>query len=242
MSLRIITVTVRKVTERDNPPSTPLGLRDQRKLDTRARISAAAMRLFAARGFDEVRTAEVAEAAGVTEKTVFNHFPTKEDLVYSNEGSFEQALVGAIQARGPEVSIVKAAEAFFLDLYGRFPAEPAMRKRAAVMASLIEKSPALRDREQAILRGCVDCLAKVIGDETSANDRDLRPFVAADAIIAVHRAAIAGYRRGLSSGEPAKTLGSRMQRATSAAFTLLAEGLGSIEVQAGQRRKPRRTR
>jgi AcrR family transcriptional regulator len=43
------------------------------------------MRLFARDGFDAVTVAEVARAAGVTEKTVFNHFETKEDLVYSED-------------------------------------------------------------------------------------------------------------------------------------------------------------
>ena len=40
------------------------------------------MNLFLERGFDAVTVAEVARAADVAEKTVYNYFPTKEDLVY----------------------------------------------------------------------------------------------------------------------------------------------------------------
>jgi AcrR family transcriptional regulator len=57
-----------------------MGLRETKKLKTRQEIAGTAMGLFARRGFDHVTVAEVAEAAGVSEKTVFNYFPTKEDL------------------------------------------------------------------------------------------------------------------------------------------------------------------
>ena len=48
------------------------------------------MRLFLERGFDQVSVAEVARAADVSEATVFNYFPTKEDLVYERMDAFEQ--------------------------------------------------------------------------------------------------------------------------------------------------------
>ena len=57
------------------------GLRERKKQRTREDIAAAAMALFSARGFDDVTVADVARAADVSEKTVFNYFPTKEDLV-----------------------------------------------------------------------------------------------------------------------------------------------------------------
>jgi AcrR family transcriptional regulator len=52
------------------------GLRERKKRQTRDSIALAAMELFQARGFDDVTVAEVAHAAGVSDKTVFNHFPT----------------------------------------------------------------------------------------------------------------------------------------------------------------------
>ena len=52
---------------------------ESKKLKTREQIAGEAMRLFVTRGFDHVTVAEVADAAGVSEKTVFNYFPTKED-------------------------------------------------------------------------------------------------------------------------------------------------------------------
>src|SRR4051794_15092679 len=58
-----------------------VGLREQKKLDTRQQISDIATSMFIDQGFDNVRVSDVAEAAGVSEKTVFNYFPTKESLV-----------------------------------------------------------------------------------------------------------------------------------------------------------------
>src|SRR5215471_18411797 len=66
-------------------PGTPAppgeGLRERKKRLMRQQLSDTATRMFVDRGFDAVRVAEVAEACGVSEKTVFNYFPTKESLV-----------------------------------------------------------------------------------------------------------------------------------------------------------------
>src|ERR1700752_2439703 len=57
------------------------GLRDGKKRHVRQQLSYTATAMFLERGFDAVRVAEVADACGVSEKTVFNYFPTKESLV-----------------------------------------------------------------------------------------------------------------------------------------------------------------
>ena len=70
-----------------------MGLRESKKLRTRQEIADAAMGLFAKRGFDHVTVAEVAAAAQVSEKTVYNYFPTKEDVFYDEAPAREAALV-----------------------------------------------------------------------------------------------------------------------------------------------------
>src|SRR3982074_3960642 len=57
------------------------GLRERKKRLMRQQLSDTATEMFVERGFDAVRVAEIAEACGVSEKTVFNYFPTKESLV-----------------------------------------------------------------------------------------------------------------------------------------------------------------
>src|SRR5512142_615521 len=57
------------------------GLRERKKRVMRQQLSDTATAMFLERGFDAVRVAEVAEACGVSEKTVFNYFPVKEALI-----------------------------------------------------------------------------------------------------------------------------------------------------------------
>src|SRR5437660_12672457 len=94
--------------------STEPGLRERKKQQTRQTIAQAAHRLFAERGFDAVTVAEVARAADVSEGTVFNYFPTKEDLVYRRMEAFEQELLDALRTRPAGESILTAFGRFVL--------------------------------------------------------------------------------------------------------------------------------
>jgi AcrR family transcriptional regulator len=60
------------------------------------------------RGFDGVTVSEIARAAELSEMTVFNCIPTKEDLVFGRMEFFEEQLVAAVQQRAPEESAVAA--------------------------------------------------------------------------------------------------------------------------------------
>ena len=61
--------------------STAEPLRVRRRRELRQHISDVATRMFFEQGFDAVRVADIASASGITEKTVFNHFPTKQSLL-----------------------------------------------------------------------------------------------------------------------------------------------------------------
>src|SRR5215207_4255607 len=82
------------------------GLRERKKRAVRAGIATTARRLFAERGFDAVTVADVAAAADVSEKTVFNHFPTKEDLAFAGREEGIAQLVKAIAERSPGTPVL----------------------------------------------------------------------------------------------------------------------------------------
>jgi AcrR family transcriptional regulator len=89
----------------------PEGLRERKKRATRDAIAVAARRLFAQRGFDDVTVGEVAVAADVSEKTVFNHFATKEDLAFAGREEGIAQFVAAITQRPPGTSVLEVFRA-----------------------------------------------------------------------------------------------------------------------------------
>lgn len=197
-------------------------MREERKLRTRERVAATALRLFAERGFEAVSVAEVARVAGVTEKTVFNHFATKEDLVYSGDQRFEAELVGAIGARPPGTPVAAAVAGFLLDRYAEFGGDPARQERQAVLARLVAASPALQARERRILARYAATLREQVARELGVDgDDDLRPQVIAEALIAAHGVVIGAFRRATLSGAPPEAYAPRVLAAAREAFGLL---------------------
>jgi AcrR family transcriptional regulator len=129
----------------------PLGLRERKKQRTRELIAETARRLFTERGFERVTVAEIAREAEVSDQTVFNYFPTKEDLVYWRLGSFEEELLASVRERAPGKSVLAAFRRFILaqrGLLGQY--DPEARERLVGITRMITESPALLAREQQI--------------------------------------------------------------------------------------------
>src|SRR5215211_175519 len=103
--------------------SSQSGLRERKKQQTRQVIAEAAHRLFTERGFETVTVAEVAREADVSEGTVFNYFPTKEELFFSGMEAFEAQLVEAVRDRSAGESVPAAFRRFVLERSSRLAAE-----------------------------------------------------------------------------------------------------------------------
>src|SRR5437763_17090005 len=115
------------------------GLRERKKQQTRQQIFDAASRLFEAKGFDRVSVAEIARAADVPEVTVFNYFPTKEDLFYGGMEFFEEQLIESVRIRPKGESVIRAFRRRLLEgavrLETRQSAEAILKAARAVPAS-----------------------------------------------------------------------------------------------------------
>src|SRR5690349_1622126 len=120
------------------------GLRERKKRQTQEAIAGAAMELFQLHGFDAVTVADVARAADVAEKTVFNHFPTKEDLVFFRSEDRLAAQAEAIRTRAPGTSISQVFEAHTMELLARI--ESGRFERMMAMPRLVRNSPSLQAR------------------------------------------------------------------------------------------------
>src|SRR4051794_16937330 len=179
------------------------GLRERKKQQTRDLIADTARRLFADRGFEGVTVAEVASEADVSEATVFNYFPTKEDLFYSRLEAFEEELLASIREREPGESILAAFGRFVLTQRGLLAARnEESAQRLAQITRVISESPALLAREQRIFAGYTDSLAALIAEETGADASDPEPWVVANALMGVHRALVGYARRQIMAGVP----------------------------------------
>jgi AcrR family transcriptional regulator len=212
-----------------------LGLRERKKLRTRQLIAETALRLFAERGFDAVPVATVARAAEVSEATVFNYFPTKEDLVYRGMEAFEAELLAAVQDRPAGESITAAFGRFVLRPRGFLadPDEDSARLLIAV-AKMIPASPALLAREREILDRYTASLAALIAEDTAAEPGDLRPEVVARALIGTHQSLIQLVRRRVAEGpvnaaDVAREVVTRGRQA----LDLLGQGLARYGVRKG---------
>jgi AcrR family transcriptional regulator len=91
------------------------GLRQLQRQRVQEAISAAAITLFLARGFDEVPVTEVAAAAGVSKPTLFKYFPAKEDLVLHRIGDHQGEAARVVRGREPGEHPVDALRRHFLD-------------------------------------------------------------------------------------------------------------------------------
>jgi AcrR family transcriptional regulator len=91
------------------------GLRDLKKARTRRLIADTAARLFAERGYERVTVTDVAREAEVAEQTVYNYFPTKEQLVIDREEQVQDRLCDLIRSRPPAVTPAAAIRGFVLE-------------------------------------------------------------------------------------------------------------------------------
>jgi AcrR family transcriptional regulator len=208
------------------------GLRERKKQQTRQHIAETARTLFAERGFDRVTVAEIARAAEVSEQTVFNYFPTKEDLVYWQLGAFEDELLTTIREREPGESALAAFGRFILAQRGLLARQdPEARERLTMLTRMITESPALLAREQQIFARYTDSLAALLADEQGAKPGDARPWVAANAMMGAHRAIVAHARRRILEGARHPALAREVKARAEEALALLEQGLGDYAVK-----------
>jgi AcrR family transcriptional regulator len=204
--------------------NTELGLRERKKRQTRRAIADAAMRLFLERGFEQVSVAEVAAAADVSEQTVFNYFPTKEDLVYERMGTFEDELLRAVRERPEGETPLRAFVRFILDRSDTAMAGDG-RRRVAELTRLVTASPSLMARERQIVAKYTDALATLLAEETGAGPDDIEPRLAAEAMMAFHRSLVDFVRRRARSRKSGADLAAEVRAAGERALELLERDL-----------------
>jgi AcrR family transcriptional regulator len=180
------------------------------------------MRLFVTRGFEKVTVGDVAAEAGVSEKTVFNYFPTKEDLFYDEVPERARRLAEAIRSRPDGEPIIGALRRLQIGESGRL-CSPAF----ATFARILEESPALRAKELEVMSFMAQALAGAL-EEEGIDARDAG--IAASLLMGVHRHFFRAARTQALAGKHGPAAERRLRSDLERAYTLLEHGLGGLGV------------
>jgi AcrR family transcriptional regulator len=200
------------------------GLRARKKRATREAIAATARWLFAERGFDAVTVAEVAAAADVSEQTVFNYFPRKEDLAFAGREEGIAMFVTAIAERPPGSSVLDVFRAMtrtVLDVLVTGGDEDLL-----AAARIIRGSRALQERLTVRWESGAAAITAAIAETSGADDDDLVPAMVARTLWFTHRSIFLAALNGLLAEEDREQLAARLRVAADRAYDQLAGGLG----------------
>ena len=151
--------------------------------DSRGRLEQAALALYGERGFENTTVAEIAERAGLTERTFFRHFADKREVLFAGAGTLQDLLVSTL-ASTPDSAAPIDAVAAALEAAGALLQERRdyARQRQAVIAANVD----LQERELIKLASLASALA---GTLRQRGVRDPAASLAAEAGIAVFRIA-----------------------------------------------------
>ncbi|NEK60678.1 TetR/AcrR family transcriptional regulator [Geodermatophilus sabuli] len=200
------------------------GLRERRRQQTRASIVDAAAELFAERGFDAVSVVEIAQRAGVVEKTVFNHFPVKEGLVFEADPPMRAALLDAVRGRPAGESVTAAAGTFVVRAMSGLGA-PEAAAGVAEMARVIRGSRTLQVREREIIGELTTALAGLVAEETQAEPGELAPWLAAHSVLGLYGALLELARDRVLAGVTGPALSAELAVRGERGLALLQFGL-----------------
>jgi AcrR family transcriptional regulator len=121
------------------------------------RLQAAALELFATRGFEQTTAADIARSVGLTERTFFRHFSDKREVLFQGQHQLVQAFLAGVEAAPPEASPIEVVASALRSGTSFFPDERRPHSRAR--QSVIDQNPALQERELHKLAGLAATLA-----------------------------------------------------------------------------------
>jgi AcrR family transcriptional regulator len=194
------------------------GRRERKKQQTRQTLIATAARLFEERGYEATAVADIAEAADVSKRTFFLHFPTKEDVLLSDGRARLDLALRVIADRAPETPLREVLAASLAAMIDDTAARDLPTGMAALRARLIVDSPAVQARVlHTAFAGQARIADALLAAYPDALDRTSAAAVVGAAVGAVSAAAMAGLRDG---DDPATTAAG-MRRAAGIALTAL---------------------
>lgn len=198
----------------------------RRPSTTRASISRIALAMFAADGFEQTSVEEIAEAAGISRRTLFRYFPSKNDVPWGDFDA-ELARMRAFLATLPAGTPLAQELGLALVDFNTFPAEeaPWHRQRMALVFGV----PALQAHSALKYAGWRQVVAEHVAHRLSLAPEDHLPRSVAWMSLGV---AIAAYEQWLAD----ETL--ELVQLLRAGWDVLADGVGLIDAASPDRIAP----
>ncbi|MER5618265.1 MULTISPECIES: TetR/AcrR family transcriptional regulator [unclassified Streptomyces] len=179
------------------------GLRERKKRQTRQHLSDVATGLFLERGFDAVTIAEIARAADVSVNTVYNYFPTKEDLFLDRGRSIVDRLSRYVRGRDRGESAADAVlRELRIQVEGVSPTVGLMEGYERFMR-VIEGADGLKARLWHVQQEAVQHLETTLQEECGTEPGDPAPVLVAGQLAWVHSTLMAYIGREMVAGRKA---------------------------------------
>ncbi|MGA8334025.1 MAG: TetR family transcriptional regulator [Solirubrobacteraceae bacterium] len=213
------------------------GLRERKRRLTRQRISDVATILFGARGFDNVKVSEVADIVGVSEKTVYNYFPTKESMVLDWADETVESMARVIRECPPNESLTAAVVRAMKEDMERFDVVPDdIVVFLPRFVDLIDSTPALRAAWLEMYDRIVTVATEALAARAEVDPRDPEPMIAARALSGLGGVALAARVRYIEQGLRGIELRDAVLTDLERAARLLDTGLWSFNLLTHGRR------
>jgi AcrR family transcriptional regulator len=207
------------------------GLRERKKRRTRQQISDVATTLFVVRGFDHVTVSEIAEIVGVSEKTVYNYFPTKESLVFDRAEDGIERMVAALQEREPGESPTRALLRAFSEDTDEFEEVPEeIHRFTPLFMEMVSSTPSLRAAWLDLQRHLVEVANEELAARAELDPRDPEPMIAARALVGLQEVAFSSRIRHVEAGLRGNDLRETVLADIERAARLLGTGLWSFSL------------
>jgi AcrR family transcriptional regulator len=177
---------------------TDIGRRERKKQHTRDELVAAASRLFTERGFDETTTADIAEAADVSQRTFFRHFASKEAVLYGDSEEVALAFGDAIRSRPADEEPLEAVAGALQSLTQIYAGDA---ERTFLQAQLAARYPSVSAYSRAVVqRGLEQAIIAAVAERMGVDPlKDPRPEVIAGATMSAVRFALRQFASGKRS-------------------------------------------
>ncbi len=207
-----------------------LGLRERKKVQTRETIAETAKSLFDERGFDNVTTAEIADAANVSVKTLFKYFATKEDLLFSDENELRDQILEAVRDRPAGESALDGVRHFFQSLISERPGRQFLDGLEGLRRTF-EGNSALQGRLTLMWERYEIALASLLSEEAGLATADPSARLVAAQIISLFRLLTSDELRIYLNEAPARKRGAALEAWIERSLELVGNGVQHFAVR-----------